>query len=248
MTEQPVVDAVGLDNLAQVFRDDDLPLPARLAAARTVIQLLTEALEAQRVDVAALVKAAPLDDDTLATLYWEFEDLIPARLLGPFHAIRETVESRCPWTYPCPGCGRDQAVTSRSALRVRQRMEGSVARPGSIHPDTCAECLRRIKDERQGQVDAWFERRRVRVHELRTMPYREYLLTPEWQERRRARLRAARFRCQVCNAQDRRLNVHHRTYERRGDEYARDLIVLCEDCHHLFHRNGSLAPHGEGDE
>ncbi|HEU5108042.1 MAG TPA: hypothetical protein VFT95_05745, partial [Micromonosporaceae bacterium] len=88
-------------------------------------------------------------------------------------------------------------------------------------------------------------RYRARVEQLRCMPYREYLLTPEWQERRKARLKAARYRCQVCNAQNRRLNVHHRTYERRGEEYARDLIVLCEECHHLFHRNGSLAPHGD---
>jgi hypothetical protein len=31
------------------------------------------------------------------------------------------------------------------------------------------------------------------------------------------------------------LEVHHNTYERYGDESTFDLIVLCEQCHELFH-------------
>jgi hypothetical protein len=51
----------------------------------------------------------------------------------------------------------------------------------------------------------------------------------------------AGFRCQVCNAYGVQLNVHHRTYERRGAEWDTDLIVLCHDCHEIFHTNGKLA-------
>lgn len=70
--------------------------------------------------------------------------------------------------------------------------------------------------------------------------YRAYLATPEWWARRDERVRAAGGRCQVCYS-DRRLNCHHRTYERIGRELPEDLIVLCEACHSLFHRNGRLA-------
>ncbi|MDQ2981939.1 MAG: HNH endonuclease [Actinomycetota bacterium] len=82
-----------------------------------------------------------------------------------------------------------------------------------------------------------FERRLAwerRQYELRTMPYRLYLQTPEWAERaRRARERAL-HRCSVCNRDD-PLEVHHRTYERRGAEREDDVIALCSTCHGLFH-------------
>jgi hypothetical protein len=62
-------------------------------------------------------------------------------------------------------------------------------------------------------------RRVDRVAALRAMPYREYLRTPEWQPRRERALERAGRRCQVCYG-DEQLDVHHRTYERRGDEAA----------------------------
>lgn len=76
--------------------------------------------------------------------------------------------------------------------------------------------------------------------QLQTMPYGEYLQTPEWQQKRETSLRLAEYRCQVCNdVKD--LNVHHRTYERRGKEAMSDLIALCGSCHEIFHQNGQLA-------
>jgi hypothetical protein len=89
---------------------------------------------------------------------------------------------------------------------------------------------------------AWQAREREQER-LRSMPYREYLTTDHWRRLRDAALRRAHFKCQVCNAGDVRLNVHHRTYERRGSERADDLVVLCEPCHLLFHEQGRLAPH-----
>lgn len=79
-----------------------------------------------------------------------------------------------------------------------------------------------------------------RSRELATMPYREYLQTPEWQARRLRALERAGHRCQVCN-DGKQLNVHHRTYERRGNERDEDLFTLCRGCHSIFHREGKLA-------
>lgn len=75
---------------------------------------------------------------------------------------------------------------------------------------------------------------------LHTMPYEDYLKTPEWAKKRNKALRFANYRCQLCNTQN-DLTVHHRTYERRGYELMGDLIVLCKDCHDTFTYNRELA-------
>lgn len=79
-----------------------------------------------------------------------------------------------------------------------------------------------------------------RIAELKSMPYGEYLKTPEWTAKRAKALRFANFRCQLCNS-GANLNVHHRTYERRGHELMGDLTVLCADCHSTFTYNRELA-------
>ena len=79
--------------------------------------------------------------------------------------------------------------------------------------------------------------------ERRVMDYADYLLTPYWGSQRQGALARAQGRCQVCNG-DQRLEVHHRTYERRGDEREDDLIVLCRRCHGLYHEHRRLARHG----
>lgn len=75
---------------------------------------------------------------------------------------------------------------------------------------------------------------------LKNIPYPLYLQTPYWRHRRLQVLERAGNRCQICNSPD-LLNVHHRTYERRGHEHDGDLIVLCRKCHQLFHDNRQLA-------
>lgn len=74
-----------------------------------------------------------------------------------------------------------------------------------------------------------------RLEELRTMPYRQYLRTREWQRKRRVALKIAGYACRMCGATE-RLQVHHKTYERRGAEKMSDLVVLCDGCHTLVHR------------
>jgi hypothetical protein len=104
----------------------------------------------------------------------------------------------------------------------------------------CEACELGRKGQREEQ-DRYFQRLEVRKRELATMPYYDYLQTPEWAERRKDAMRRAGYRCQVCNAYGVQLNVHHRTYERRGNEWNKDLITLCRTCHEIFHQNGQLA-------
>lgn len=70
--------------------------------------------------------------------------------------------------------------------------------------------------------------------------YKAYLQTPYWKRRREDKLRAVGHRCQLCNRGSVTLDVHHRTYERLGNELDEDLTVLCRDCHSIHHRFGRL--------
>jgi hypothetical protein len=82
--------------------------------------------------------------------------------------------------------------------------------------------------------------------DLATMPYHDYLQTPEWREKARACKERAGWRCQLCNVLDRSkggpavLQAHHRTYERIYHEDDGDLTCLCNDCHTLFSLKGKL--------
>jgi len=65
--------------------------------------------------------------------------------------------------------------------------------------------------------------------------YDEYLSSPEWKTRRRMKILEVGERCQLCDSDKKPLHVHHRTYDRRGDEHPMDLTVLCEPCHAKYH-------------
>lgn len=91
-------------------------------------------------------------------------------------------------------------------------------------------------------IRAWFsdEGKQRHIAKLRDMPYDEYLKTDHWLHVREAALERDGYRCRLCNSTE-RLNVHHRTYERRGEELPGDLTTLCQPCHESFHENGKLA-------
>lgn len=70
---------------------------------------------------------------------------------------------------------------------------------------------------------------------LRSIPYAEYLKTDHWQCIRKMALENAGHVCQLCNANNVELHVHHRSYDNRGWENKDDVIVLCAICHGKFH-------------
>jgi hypothetical protein len=64
--------------------------------------------------------------------------------------------------------------------------------------------------------------------------YEDYLRSDVWQRTRELALEYYGGKCCLCNSPE-QLNVHHRTYERKGHERLADLIVLCRDCHSSYH-------------
>jgi hypothetical protein len=67
--------------------------------------------------------------------------------------------------------------------------------------------------------------------------YYEYIQSAEWKRKADAAKKRAGYRCQVCNCKSKRLDAHHRTYERLGNERPEDITVLCHKCHELYETN-----------
>lgn len=80
---------------------------------------------------------------------------------------------------------------------------------------------------------------RKAIPEYRTMPYRAYLKTRFWARKREQTLKRDNYCCTNCHARrgdkNIKLHVHHKTYERRGNELLEDLTTLCNFCHRLLH-------------
>ena len=75
---------------------------------------------------------------------------------------------------------------------------------------------------------------------LARLPYGVYLKTAHWQKVRTDALRRAEGRCALCNSAA-SLQVHHRTYDRRGAERPADVIVMCDPCHNHHHEHLKAA-------
>tara|TARA_Y100000310_G_scaffold232390_1_gene235188 strand:- start:9176 stop:9829 length:654 start_codon:yes stop_codon:yes gene_type:complete len=159
-------------------------------------------------------------------LYWAFgPDIRVAVIAG-------AVGMKCGPTFmdyvgpkwmPWCSCGGLVPVSSRSAL-----WQG----PSPMH--RCAACshedaLRQEEEERRANA----------LRTLQRMPYSDYLRSDHWDRVRKLARKAAGGRCQVCNSRE-RLEVHHRTYDRRGEEHPADLTVLCSGCHQKFHADGAM--------
>lgn len=133
-------------------------------------------------------------------------------------------------TGTCSKCGKEidrieLEFNSRSSLSIKDNIY-------------CYACNIEIENNREiflEKINKIREEKTKRLQELRSMPYQDYLQTPEWQDTRKRALKRANFSCQLCNSNNQQLDVHHRTYENLGEEDNRDLIVLCRDCHSKFH-------------
>jgi len=75
------------------------------------------------------------------------------------------------------------------------------------------------------------------------MDYKSYLETRHWQRIRKAALKRAGYRCQICGDQV-PLSVHHNNYDSIGRERAKDVIAICERCHEIYHEPMQLVKEG----
>ncbi len=173
-----------------------------------------------------LVGNALMQSRVIAYLYWNVEAL-PVAWINQTFQISDCLSIARENQYHglrCSKCGGLMTYTSRNDIQ------------GERHKDNreCKTCWNAKFAERDNAYKQYMAQRQQRLSELHTMPYREYLLTDEWQQTRLRKLKRAHFSCELCGKQG-KLNVHHKTYERRGYEDDKDLIVLCGTCHAKFH-------------
>ena len=65
--------------------------------------------------------------------------------------------------------------------------------------------------------------------------YYEYIRSKEWFERTAPVRKRNEGLCEVCNLRYGE-DVHHRTYDRLGNEDLDDLLHVCRTCHAMIHR------------
>jgi hypothetical protein len=195
-----------------------------------------------------MVEQIPVDERINAAryLYWLVPEVSSRTIANAFFGVKVQKLPKLIGGYEgdihCEKCGEPIQFTSRSrskAVAQMARTEHPIYAEG--YKVLCEACKEIVLAERRRFDEQESGARQKRLQELRTMPYREYLQTPEWQARRRQHLESVGYRCQICNASGLTLDVHHRTYERRGQEYYKDLITLCRDCHSIFHKSHKLA-------
>lgn len=75
--------------------------------------------------------------------------------------------------------------------------------------------------------------------------YHDYMLSERWRLKRGIVIRVCGFQCQRCGSKHdfrNRLQVHHYTYERLGDERLDDLVALCKACHKIADKERLTHP------
>ena len=72
------------------------------------------------------------------------------------------------------------------------------------------------------------------------MSYSDYINSDGWKAKSNFIKESRGNKCQVCGVSGRyiKLETHHNNYDNIGKELDNDLVVLCEDCHSVFHKSG----------
>jgi hypothetical protein len=140
---------------------------------------------------------------------------------------------RCP--NPLPDGTRAFSIRAQRTLNyLCKNEEGNLVEVEQVSQLFCDTCAQGLVHGCREQARAEYLALKARQEELRKMPLVEYLQTPEWRVLRNRALIRAGHSCTLCPSR-KHLNVHHRTYERRGHELLEDLIVLCRSCHQRHH-------------
>jgi 5-methylcytosine-specific restriction endonuclease McrA len=238
----------GLESLPEGFR---LALcEGHLQAAKVMLADNEGALFSvlHAVDLQIVGGSAELRDDFVRILL-ERDDVSPSIISNAFclsgRELWEIYAADPKSLFGCLNCSEPLQVRGiRDLKRVKRALKAICGcRAGNlVHADLLCIllCERCTGAQLQAHNDECRMSRRVhqaRVARVKKMPFSEYRLTEDWQAKRAFALARAGFRCQVCAASDTRLDVHHNSYERYGEESVFDLVVLCERCHELFHEH-----------
>jgi 5-methylcytosine-specific restriction endonuclease McrA len=184
--------------------------------------------------IALFVEHPRIADDDLADVLGlditEVMELWEARPISLFDCMSPTCRA------PIPVRNRKQlqrliGVERHFGLKVAA---GDLIEFKTLREMLCESCAQGVQhchdEERRADVSV----RRSRIAQTTKMSFKEYQRIPEWGARRNRVLIRAGYRCELCGSRG-LIDVHHKTYERYGDELLSDLIALCRPCHQKFH-------------
>ena len=125
------------------------------------------------------------------------------------------------YVHQCLSCGRavGSAVAHDKVAVLPPYWDEDTAR---LYDERCR--------QRRAEREAAFERGRTERRES----YQRYLMTAEWQAKRKAVLAREQYVCQGCGT-SRATEVHHLSYEHVGRELLYQLVALCGECHRTAH-------------
>jgi hypothetical protein len=125
----------------------------------------------------------------------------------------------------CNGCGK----LLRSHLPKRD-----VGLIDGRHADDMFDLNARYTAERDQRLTQIANACAERMQPANRETYDDYLRSPAWKRRAAKVMDRANNRCEGCltNAAD---EVHHLTYSHMGNEFAFQLVALCEPCHRRYH-------------
>lgn len=89
-----------------------------------------------------------------------------------------------------------------------------------------------VIETKNGNVIVEFKEKTLAQHEYRSI----YLRSDHWKKKRLEKLKSVHFCCEQCHVPRFPLDVHHKTYIRKGEEELNDLLALCRQCHELEHK------------
>lgn len=93
---------------------------------------------------------------------------------------------------------------------------------------------REYQDLRRHAFDRIANEAAARQQQRNRDDYSTYLASPEWRRRREKVMHRANGICEGCLT-NQATEVHHRTYDHIGNEFAFELIALCDHCHSRLH-------------
>jgi 5-methylcytosine-specific restriction endonuclease McrA len=147
----------------------------------------------------------------------------------PVHVARKDSAGRPFYSAFCPDCGK----LLRSHL-PKADVRDLVQR----HPDDFHDINAAYTAQRRDQLDAIANAAAERQQPGNRQSYDDYLRSPDWQRRAAKIMDRARNLCEGCltNAAS---EVHHLTYAHIGNEFAFELVALCEPCHRRYHNRSA---------
>jgi hypothetical protein len=74
------------------------------------------------------------------------------------------------------------------------------------------------------------------------LSYEDYIKSDLWRARRHRFLQERERACEICEATEGPMILHHLFYDRLGAELDSDLVMVCNGCHNLVHRWPHFGP------